>query len=116
MMMRFTRQLFLILSFALTLGLAEHAVGPVGMDMTTASVASASGAKMVACDSGSAKTMKSSALCYALCFATVAIAFETSTKPEVATLLADYGPIPDVLADGRVPAVNRSPPRTTPLI
>ena len=115
-MMRFTRLLFLILSLVLALGLAGHGVGAAGIDMTMASAASAPSGQMVDCDNGNGKTMKSSAQCDALCFATVAFAFETSAKPEVATLLADYGPITDVLAAGRVPAVNRSPPRTTALI
>ena len=74
------------------------------------------GGQMGDCAACMGKTMKPSALCDELCNAPVAIALVTSAKLEAFPLLADYGIIPDVKAEGRIPGFDPSPPRTTALI
>lgn len=115
-MLRLTRLILLVLSLTLGLGLAVHGVAAAGMNMTMASAPSSLGGQMGDCDTCTGKAMKSSALCDALCDATVGIVVETPVRLDIFPLLLDCGMITAVRAVGRVPPVNLAPPRIITLI
>ena len=115
-MLKLTRALLVALSLALVLGSTLHGVAAAGMEQTMASVATTDGGAMGDCDACTGKTMKSGALCDLACNPPVAIAVTVPNGPDSDLLLTDYGLIPNLRADGRVPAINPSPPRPFTLI
>ena len=115
-MIRLGHTVLVVLLLALAMGASKHGMAAAGMEPAMASAAMTANGGMGDCVTCTGKPMKSGELCSLACSTLVAVTLLTRGKPDFDLRLVDYGIIPNLLAVGRVPAVNLSPPRTISLI